>query len=112
MTFRTPSDGGRLIPPVHLSGRTYRPHIVIGPLDQKRAFPAERDRLTEDYLGVSFFSGPEHAQAGQMFTAQAALLYWPEVDYSAAVPGATFTLREGSQIVAHGRITKRWTESG
>ena len=65
----------------------------------------------EEYLGVAFASGPEHASVGVLICAQMMLIYWPQLDYARAVPGAEFTLREGGSIVAHGRITKRWTEA-
>jgi hypothetical protein len=65
---------------------------------------------TEEYLGVAFESGPHLVVAGQEMRVTMMLMYWPEMDYLQAVPGATFTVREGAQIVAHGRITKRWNE--
>jgi hypothetical protein len=110
LTFRPESEGGRLISDRILSGFTYRPHIVIGPPDQRRAVIADGNRLTETYLGIAFHSGPLRVELGQPFTAQAILAYWPTPEYDSVVPGATFTLREGARIVGHGHITKRWTE--
>ena len=110
LTFRPASQGGRHIPDGILSGYTYRPHIVIGSPAQQHAVIADSNRVTEDYLGVAFASGPAHVELGQACVAQAALIYEPAVEYSTVVPGATFTLREGAQIVGHGRVTKRWTE--
>ena len=110
LTFRPESEGGRYIPDGILSGFTYRPHIVIGSPTQQHAVIADGNRLTETYLGVAFSAGPQHVELGQPCIAQAILAYWPAPEYSAVVPGATFTLREGARIVGHGRINKRWTE--
>ena len=71
LTFRPESEGGRHIPDGILSGYTYRPHIVIGSPAQQHVI-ADGNRITEDYLGVAFNSGPKHIQHGQPFIAQAA----------------------------------------
>lgn len=111
ITFLTKTEGGRDIPDGMFQGFRYRPHIVIGDPMQRQAIAADGNRLTEDYLGVAFSDGPDHIELGQPAITRMVLVYWPRVDYSAAVPGATFTLREGGHIIAHGRIAKRWTEN-
>jgi hypothetical protein len=88
----------------------YRPHIVIGDPSQRQAVIADGNRLTEDYLGVAFSDGPQHIEPGQPARTTMALIY-PRVDYSAAVPGATFTLREAGRIIGYGKIERRWTEA-
>ena len=40
-----------------------------------------------------------------------ALMYAPEVPYTNVQPGATFTLREGPEIVGYGVILSRGQES-
>jgi len=110
LTFRTESEGGRTIPPGVLSGLQYRPHIVVGDPNQREAIVGADRVITEEYLGVAFASGPYRILLGQPIRVEMMLIYWPNLDYRKAVPGVTFTLREGGRIVAQGRITKRWTE--
>jgi hypothetical protein len=110
ITFPPLSQGGRNMPDGILNGYSYRPHLVIGGPEQRHPGVIDGNLLIEDYLGIAFASGPDHIEAGRPCIAQAALLYMPAVDYSAVVPGAAFTLREGDRIVAHGRVTRRWTE--
>ena len=95
ITFLSEEQGGRHQPPVLNTPSLYRPHLVVG---------------DGDYLGVMFLSAPEFVRASATFTAILALVYYPQVDYSALVPGAEFTVREGSQSVGHGRVIKRWIE--
>jgi hypothetical protein len=110
LTFRPLSEGGRVMPDGILSGFHYRPHIVIGPPDQKHVVVAEGYNLTETYLGVAFAKGPERIELSRPFIAEAALMYSPALEYSFVIPDATFTLREGQRIVGHGRVIKRWTQ--
>ena len=110
ITFLRKSEGGRDVPDGMFREFRYRPHIVIGDPSQRRAVIAEGNRLTEHYLGVAFSDGPQHIDPGQPARTTMALVY-PNVDYSAAVPGATFTLREGAQIIGYGSIARRWTDA-
>jgi hypothetical protein len=110
ITFRPKSEGGRPIPAAGLSGLQYRPHIVIGDPHQREAVVGPDGVGAEEYLGVAFESGPHLVVPGQELRVTMMLMYWPETDYLQAVPGATFTVREGARIVAHGRIRKRWNE--
>lgn len=95
ITFLSKEDGGRQTPPVLTTPSLYRPHVVVG---------------AGEYLGVMFLSAPECVRACITFTATLALVYYPQVDYSALVPGAEFSIREGSEVVGHGRVVKRWIE--
>lgn len=110
LTFRSVSDGGRVIPNGIFQNFRYRPHIVIGQPDQKAVIVSDGNRITEIYLGVAFSNGPEHVEPSIPVITEAALIYWPNVDYSNVVSGATFTLREGGHIVGHGCIIKRWNQ--
>jgi hypothetical protein len=110
LTFRPPSEGGRLIPDGILTGYHYRPHIVIGPPDQKHVVVTEGYSLTETCFGVAFSRGPNHIELSCPVIAEAVLMYSPALEYSIVIPEATFTLREGSRIVGHGRVIKRWTQ--
>jgi translation elongation factor EF-Tu-like GTPase len=95
MTFLPEDQGGRHALPVFTTPSMYRPHVVVG---------------GGEYLGVVFLSAPEAVLAGIPFIATLGLVYHPQVDYSALVPGAEFTIREGSHLVGHGRVLKRWSE--
>ena len=96
-----------------LASRQYRPHIVIGPASQRFAVVAEGNHLTEKYLGVVFWSGAEQIEPGQTVIAKLALMYYPEPEnhYSAVLPGAEFTVREGAKVVGYGTVLRRdeWT---
>ncbi|MBA4148962.1 MAG: hypothetical protein H0X66_12670 [Verrucomicrobia bacterium] len=92
MTFLTKAEGGRDRPPVLTTPKLYRPHLVVG---------------GGEYLGVIFLAAPEFIEPQQSFVATLGLAYHPQVDYSALVPGAEFTVREGARIVGRGRVTKR-----
>jgi hypothetical protein len=38
--------------------------------------------------------------------AELVLVYWPHPVYESLVPGATFTIREGAQVVGYGQVRK------
>jgi hypothetical protein len=105
VTFLPESEGGRREPPGLLSGGVYRPHLVIGDPTQRRAILIGNE-VQETYLGVAFMSGPESVEFDEPFTAELVLLFWPHPVYDSLVPGATFTVREGSQIVGHGQVKR------
>jgi hypothetical protein len=111
-TFRTRAEGGREepIPPGMLVGLMYRPHIVIGDPTQREAIVGPDRVIVERYLGVAFSAGPYRIVPGEQVRVEMMLAYWPSLDYVEAVPGATFTVREGGCIVGYGRIMRRWTE--
>jgi hypothetical protein len=92
--------------PRRIADRKYRPHIVIGPITQRRAVIADGNRLVEPYLGVCLWSGPDWLQPGVAAEVSLALMYYDGAEdlYASVVPGATFTLREGPAIVGYGQI--------
>jgi hypothetical protein len=110
ITFHTAAEGGRqLLPKGVLNGLQYRPHIVLGDASQRGL--VDRDvAAQEEYIGVAFVAGPHEVKPGERCTVRMTLVYWPNYDYPTVKPEQTFTLREGSRIVAHGQLTRRWTE--
>jgi hypothetical protein len=93
-----------------LSTGQYRPHIVMGPQEQRVAI-CDGNRLTENYLGVIFVGGPDTMEPGDTADVKPALMYFPEYPYDKVQPGATFTVREGVLIVGYGVILSRGMES-
>ncbi len=87
------------MPPGILSSGVYRPHLVAGDPNQRRAV-VEGNEIRELYLGVAFLSGPENIELGKSFSAELALIYYPNPIYDALIPDATFTIREGARIMA------------
>jgi hypothetical protein len=84
----------------------YRPHIVIGPQTQRMAI-RDGKTVTENYLGIMFVGGPDILEPGESADVSLALMYFPEESYNEVVPGATFTIREGSFVVGFGVILSR-----
>lgn len=109
VTFLPASEGGRSRPfrPEALSGDKYRPHLVIGDPNQRRAIVADGNHLTEQYIGVAFHSGPTVPVAGVPMITSITLMYFPHPMYEALKPGTTFTVREGAQVVGYGSVC-RW----
>ena len=106
ITFLPPSEGGRTTPPVLVSGAgTYRPHIVIGDPNQRRAITVGNE-IRETYLGVAFDSGPDNVRFGEPLEAEALLMYYPNPEYDSVVPGATFTIREGARVIGYGHVKR------
>jgi len=93
-----------------LSLGQYRPHIVLGPQLQRIAI-RDGNHLVENYLGVMFVGGPDQMDPGVTAEVKLALMYAPEVSYTGVEPGATFTLREGPEIVGYGLVLSRGQES-
>ena len=100
LTLLSEAEGGRSSPP-GFQALHYRPHIVVAGGGSDSPPPAN------DLLGVAFSSGPDNPAPGDAFNAEAVLIYWPDVDYSRAVPGAEFAVHEGARIVGRGRIIGR-----
>jgi len=104
VTFLTPQEGGR-------TGDTfdsdqYRPHLVVGDPDQRAVSTDDAGTSTEDYLGVQFTGPGSKLVPGESSSVTLGLVYHPRVDYSALVPGATFTIREGGTVVGYGRVVE------
>lgn len=88
--FKPTALGGRA-GCVDLSFGRYRPHLVVG---------------SGEYLGICFLhSNKPEAHPDDTVIATVALVY-PDVDYSALVPGATFDVMEGAKAVATGTVLR------
>lgn len=92
--------------PRHTLSRGYRPHIVIGPPTQRIA-ATQGSTLTEHYQGVVFLDEFLTISPGEAQEVTLGLWAYPDNDYADVVPGATFTLREGPNIVGYGTIHAR-----
>jgi hypothetical protein len=111
VTFLTPDEGGRCtpFPSGAFSGNGYRPHIVVGDPEQRHALVDNRGWSAEEYIGVAFSDGPSTPELGKEMRVVVALMYFPHQMYDRLTPGVTFTVREGPQIVAQGKV-RRWLE--
>lgn len=92
--------------------RGYRPHIVVGPADQRKA-KMVGNAIDERYQGVVFMDEYLQIEPGETVEVSIALAYYhePSIVYSDVVPGATFTLREGPRIVGYGTVLSRAQQS-
>jgi hypothetical protein len=63
------------------------------------------NRITEHYPGVLVKAAPDELSPGQSAEVTLILMYWPDEPYVDVLPEATFTLREGPEIVGFGQIT-------
>ena len=111
------SNGGRHSPILGRTDRSfYRPHIVIGDPAQKVAIykTNEEEKKVSDelYLGVQFRSTPDHEYlpTEEKIRVTMELSYLGRVDYTKAIEGATFTLREGGRVIGYGTILNRMKE--
>lgn len=88
--------------------RAYRPHIVIGPADQRQA-KMEGNTCVERYQGVVLMDEYLKIEPGETAEVTMALAYYqePGILYEDVVPAATFTLREGPNIVGYGTVLSR-----
>jgi hypothetical protein len=106
IVFLSPEEGGRRSPPVFGTPAEYRPHLVVQDRDVRKA--RTRGNLVEDeYLAVSFVEAPEKVDLGVPIRCVLRLNYFPEVDYAGLREAATFTVREGATVVAHGIVLER-----
>ena len=85
----------------------YRPHVVVGDVHQRRAIIGPDRFIAEEYLGVQFRRSDLVLAPGSSVTLWMDLIFYPENPYDRLQPGATFTVREGAQIVGYGRILRR-----
>ena len=104
VTFLSKSEGGRETTPF-LSDCHYRPHIVIGNPNQRKAVIIGNE-IQETYLGVAFLSSPKEVEFNKSFLAELVLMVYPHPAYEAVIPSATFTIREGATIVGYGKIKR------
>lgn len=88
--------------------RAYRPHIVIGPPDQRQA-KREGNTCVERYQGVVIMDEYLKIEPGETVEVTMLLAYYeePDIIYADVVPGATFTMREGPNIVGYGVVLSR-----
>jgi hypothetical protein len=116
MTFISKERGGRShsFAPNALKTKSYRPHIVLGDVNQREAIVEivnGQKQIKEEYLGVAFCDGPENVPFDQPVMVKMILMYYPGLAYSEVVPDKTFTLREGGLVVGSGTIRARHMES-
>jgi hypothetical protein len=101
-------EGGRSTPILPIAyGGGYRPHIVLQPRNTREPKIEMRDgmRCCEDpFISVAFWSGDAPIPIGSPFKTTLFLSYYPHEMYRGCVPGASFTLREGSKIIGNGEI--------
>ena len=125
VTFLSEEEGGRKTGLPTLSGNIYRPLLVIGDPSQRKAIVERRkvpvtysdgttgevwsdNCLVEMNLRVLFESGPDDAQIGKPLIERLAFPSWSaSPEWENLQPGATFTIREGSNIVGYGKAL-RW----
>jgi hypothetical protein len=79
-------DGGRATPLSALGYQgQYRPHIVLQPRQVRQAQIEMRDgmrHITNEYLGVAFWSGPDPIPVSTPFTLTMLLMYAPHSAYN------------------------------
>jgi hypothetical protein len=107
ITLLSKDDGGRETIPI-LSECIYRPHIVLGNPNQRRAIVVGNE-IQEIYLGVAFLSSPKDIEFNKPFLTEMVLMYYPDTSYDSVIPGATFTIREGAKIIGYGEVRKLFT---
>jgi hypothetical protein len=83
------------------------PHIVVQPREVRKAAVDERGVGTELYEGIAFVERPAEYRVGAPGIFVFDLMYYPGHRYPSVQPGATFTVREGLRIVAHGVVETR-----
>src|SRR5260370_38376033 len=85
ITFLPASEGGRTELPTDFSDGKYRPHVVVGDPNQRKALLVN-NVAQETYLGVAFVDGPSRVVASESFVAVLALIYWQNVSYDPPFP--------------------------
>jgi hypothetical protein len=55
-------------------------------------------------LGVTFTGDGQELSVGVEHSVTLLLVYFPDVDYTGLIPGATFTIREGGKVVGFGEV--------
>ena len=84
----------------------YMPQIVLGDPLQRQAVVDSTRTCTERYLGVWVTDAPDELIPDVPVSVNLKLMYWPEEQYEGVEPGATFTLREGPNIIGFGHIVQ------
>lgn len=107
VTFLRADEGGRKSPPSFTGEHQYMPHIVVQPRHVRRASVSGEGSITDLYEGVAFVERPTDYEVGTAGTFTFDLMYYPADPYDLVQRGATFTVREGGRIVAHGVVLER-----
>jgi hypothetical protein len=107
ITFLRTEEGGRSTPPIFSDSTRYMPHIVIQDRFVRKAVIGADRVIREAYQGVAFIDGPNDLQLGKSGQFRLVLMYYPNNQYASVQSGATFTVREGAKIVAHGVVVDR-----
>ena len=107
VTFLRTEEGGRVQVPTFDPDAPYMPHIVVQSRTVRRALVEADGTIRDQYQGVAFLRGPSGFRLGDTARFTLALIYYPQHRYDDVQPGATFTVREGSKIVAHGVVLSR-----
>ncbi len=85
--FFSERNGGReKLPQDLLSSRSYRPHLVVGNPNQKRALLTNRTEVPEGYLGVVFVAQDGPLEAEKQVSAEIETVY-SGVNYSSLKKG-------------------------
>ena len=107
VVFLRGDEGGRSRPPIFDRQHRYMPHVVIQSREVRRSLTDPDGVNREAYQGVAFLEGPSNYMAGDAGRFVLELMYYPDLPYADVRPGATFTVREGGKIVAHGVVLDR-----
>jgi hypothetical protein len=76
------------------------PHIVISDPHHREAKRSGMN-FTEQYLGILVSDAPDELAPGATTKITMRLMYGPEEAYDQVLPGATFTLREGPNVIGY-----------
>lgn len=106
IVFLSPAEGGRPSPPILGTGASYRPHLVAQDRSVRHA-RMQGNAVDENYFPITFVEGPKPIVFGEAARFVLRLDYFPDVDYAAFVTDASFTVREGACVVAHGVVLER-----
>jgi len=108
VTFLLANEGGRSTPlQLDHPHAFYRPHVVVGDVRQRQAIVGSNRVLSEEYLSVQFRRTPLVLAPGQSATLWMDLMYYPANTYERLQVGATFTIREGPNVVGYGQVLRR-----
>lgn len=104
VTFLSAENGGRKTMPNFNAKPFYRPHIVVQDPTIRHATYDDAGMGNEHYMGIEFVAGPDDAEFDVPLPCTLRFTYFPRVDYSTAIDGETFTVREGGRVVAYGTL--------
>ncbi|HUR27523.1 MAG TPA: hypothetical protein VM509_05000 [Planctomycetota bacterium] len=110
VTLLSTEEGGRRTALVlRWPDMRYRPHLVVGDIGQRKAVVAPDGVVRERYVGVAFRSVNVVMPPGShaRLWMDVMLLDSPHEDLQ---PGATFTVREGPEVVGFGTVLRRVDE--